>query len=154
MLFLRETSWNFKPKHVTSGKFFLNNFSCIERILTGPGAHSPPFKSTLEGYRLYTPNNWVFHWCSIKISWCLPFTAVYLKIFWLSIKWHTTDLWICHKYSSFVAFNHGECAPGPIKIHLLREKLLGKNKLGAASNYVCSALKSHVVSPPFLLLVL
>ena len=30
------------------------NFSYIERILTGPGAHSPPLKSTLERYRLYT----------------------------------------------------------------------------------------------------
>ena len=45
---------------------------------------------------------------------------------------NTTNLWTWHKYSSSVVFNLGECAPDPIKIRSLYEKLLGKNKHEAA----------------------
>ena len=53
------------------------------------------------------------------------------------------------KYSTFVCFNTGEYAAGPIKIRSLHEKLFRKNKPEAAWNYVCSALKCHMVSPPW-----
>ena len=43
-------------------------------------------------------------------------------------QYNTTDLWTCQKYSPFVFFEPGECAPGPIEIRSLHEKLLGKNK--------------------------
>ena len=89
---------------------------------------------------LYTQNVLVLNWCSIKIYWCLHFGIVMWTIFWLSIKEIPQKyLWTCHKCSSFVVLlcNPAECVPGPIKICLLQEKLLGKNKLEAAWNYVC-----------------
>ena len=71
--------------------------------------------------------------------------TVNIKIFWLRIcpKVWKTYVWTCHNYSSFVIVNDGQCAPGPIKIRSLSEKLFEEeNKHEAAWNVAFSALKT------------
>ena len=84
VLWMWDSRWGY---HVTFWVQNTPNFKRMnERILMGPGAHSPPLKYTLELYSLYTQNVIVFHWLSIKIYRCLPFSVVQLTIFWLSIN--------------------------------------------------------------------
>ena len=100
MTFWVQNTYNFKRKHVASGKFFLNKFSYIERIVTGPGTHSPPLKSTSEldiGYILKTfkyfidaqskyldvyllalSNSQYFDWASIKNHRPLDVSKIFL----------------------------------------------------------------------------
>ena len=62
----------------------------------GPGAHWPGLETTTDEYlsRVYV----VLLWCSLMFTFC---SCVYNDIL-IEHQWHTTDLWICHKWSSII----------------------------------------------------
>ena len=65
--------------------FIPNNISYNERILVGPGSHSPELKTTKGEYLWHVQRYVVFHWCSFKILLNQQLQNVNIKIFWLSI---------------------------------------------------------------------
>ena len=89
-----DTTWHFECRTLEISnkiKSLQVRFSLITSFILnifwrGPGTNSSPLKSIPERYRLYTKNVSIFHRCSIKIFWCLPFAVVDLMIFWMSIN--------------------------------------------------------------------
>ena len=74
----------------------------------GPGAHSPGLKigPKVCGILLMLNQNIVN---------CTTPKGKHQDIF-IEHQWNTITFWVYNQYSSNVAFNGAECAPGPVKI--------------------------------------